>query len=75
MVLTVRSKNSGSEWWKRRRPIELRRYAPTLIAEVVVQDPEMRGAMSQGFRQVCKVGMTVPQHVGILLSVLRHVGI
>ncbi|GAB4823358.1 hypothetical protein N2152v2_010404 [Parachlorella kessleri] len=41
-------------WWFRgtTHAAEIRRYAPYLVAEVVVQGTDMRGALSDGFRQI-----------------------
>lgn len=33
-------------------PIQIRRYAPYLIAEAVFEDGDMRSSLSQGFRQI-----------------------
>ena len=49
----IRTLGSKKNWLGRPRPaVEIRRYAPILVAEVALEGMEMREALGSGFRQI-----------------------
>ena len=45
---------SHRQWFKTVPKVEIRKYAPFLIAEVIMEETDMRPALNRGFRQIAE---------------------